>query len=232
MMERRFEAYKAHVVQPFFRDHFAKLDRQIVLVDVLGAMNAGSAAVADLERALAAILNCFRPGTNSWLASILGKRIDRILFAATKADHIHHTSHDRLEAILRLLVQNAIDRAEFAGAIGAVRGAGGHPRDAGGRGERSKAAGWPASPERRLPANAWTGRISMAVPKSRCFPAIFPRPSNAAEDAGLKQFRASGVQFLRFRPPAPQSAGFGGSPVLPHIRLDRAIQFLIGDKLA
>ena len=42
MMERRFEAYKTHVVQPFFRDHFAKLDRQIVLVDVLGAMNGGA----------------------------------------------------------------------------------------------------------------------------------------------------------------------------------------------
>ncbi len=100
MMERRFEAYKAHVVKPFFRDHFARLDRQIVLVDVLSAMNAGAAALADLERALTAVLQCFRPGANSWLSSILGKRIDRILFAATKADHIHHTSHDRLEAIM------------------------------------------------------------------------------------------------------------------------------------
>ena len=28
-MERRFDAYKSRVVKPFFRDHFAKLDRQI-----------------------------------------------------------------------------------------------------------------------------------------------------------------------------------------------------------
>ena len=27
MMERRFEAYKAKVVMPFFREHFARLDR-------------------------------------------------------------------------------------------------------------------------------------------------------------------------------------------------------------
>ena len=41
MMERRYEAYKTHVVRPFFRDHFARLDRQIVLVDVLAALNGG-----------------------------------------------------------------------------------------------------------------------------------------------------------------------------------------------
>ena len=33
MMERRYEAYKTHVMRPFFRDHFSRLDRQIVLVD-------------------------------------------------------------------------------------------------------------------------------------------------------------------------------------------------------
>ena len=36
-MERRFEAYKTRVVRPFFRDHFQRIDRQIVLVDVLAA---------------------------------------------------------------------------------------------------------------------------------------------------------------------------------------------------
>ena len=35
MMARRYEAYKTHVARPFFRDHFARLDRQIVLVDAL-----------------------------------------------------------------------------------------------------------------------------------------------------------------------------------------------------
>ena len=79
MMARRFDAYKTHVVKPFFHDHFARLERQIVLVDALGALNAGPAALADLERALSSILTCFRPGANSWLSPILGKRIDRLL---------------------------------------------------------------------------------------------------------------------------------------------------------
>jgi len=41
----------------------------------------------------------------------------------------------------------------------------------------------------------------------------------------------SDFRFLRFRPPRLEREG-DGEPALPHIRLDRALQFLIGDKLA
>ena len=49
LMQRRFEAYKSKVVTPFFRDHFQRVDRQIVLVDVLSAVDAGPTALAELE---------------------------------------------------------------------------------------------------------------------------------------------------------------------------------------
>ena len=55
-MERRYEAYKTHVVKPFFREHIARLDRQIVLIDAMQALNAGAGAMADLERAVTEIL--------------------------------------------------------------------------------------------------------------------------------------------------------------------------------
>jgi predicted YcjX-like family ATPase len=116
MMERRYEAYKTHVVKPFFRDHFARLDRQIVLVDMLAALNAGPAAIRDLEAALGDVLAAFRPGRASWLRSVLTRRIDRILFAATKADHVHHSDHDNLAKLLRRLTRRAAERASFAGA--------------------------------------------------------------------------------------------------------------------
>ena len=68
MMRRRYEAYKDVVVRPFFRDHFARLDRQIVLVDALAAFNAGPEALHDLEAALAGILDCFRIGRSTILS--------------------------------------------------------------------------------------------------------------------------------------------------------------------
>jgi predicted YcjX-like family ATPase len=230
MMARRFEAYKSHVVQPFFRDHFARIDRQIVLVDVLGTMNRGEAALAELEQALHAILTCFRPGANSWLSSILGKRVDRILFAATKADHIHHTSHDRLEAILQELVRRAMDRALFAGAnvqsvaMAAVRAT----REVEAR-ENGKAlaciAGIPIAGE-ALNGQRFDGSEEVAL-----FPGELPDLSRLKEEGMLPALAGADLRFMRFRPPPLQKAGFGAVNVLPHIRLDRAMQFLFGDKL-
>ncbi len=140
MLSRRFESYKTHMVRPFFRDHFARLDRQIVLMDALSAINSGAEAVDDLQRTLEAVLDCFKPGAHTWLSRILSRRIDRLLFAATKADHLHHTSHDRLEAILRLLADKAIARAEFAGAEVKVMALAALQGDAGGGGQIGLAA--------------------------------------------------------------------------------------------
>ena len=46
---------------------------------------------------------CFRTGRRTFWGTLFRPQIDRILLAATKADHLHHTSHDRLEAILKML---------------------------------------------------------------------------------------------------------------------------------
>ena len=233
MMQRRYEAYKAHVVRPFFRDHFARLDRQIVLVDALSALNAGPAAVRDLETALADILAAFRAGRSSLVSTLLRPRIDRILFAATKADHLHHTSHDRLEAILRQLTARAIARAEDVGAridvvaLAAVRATrevqvreGGQVIDA--------IVGTPLAGERIGP-DVFDGSTEAGV-----FPGELPAEPRAAfrgetvPGAGLE----SDYRFVRFRPPLVRAGGDGLAPPLPHIRLDRALQFLIGDRLA
>ena len=232
MLARRFESYKAHVVQPFFRDHFARLDRQIVLVDALTAINGGAEALRELERTLAAVLAAFRPGSNTWLSWILPRRIDRLVFAATKADHLHHTSHDRLEAVLRWLADKAIARAGFAGAevkvmalaaVRATREAEARTPGAFGRQRLPCIMGVPL-PGERLGGKVFDGRAEAAV-----FPGDLPEePASLLDGAG-----AEAAHFPRFRPPrlAPDT-GSGEAAVLPHIRLDRALDFLLGDRLA
>ncbi len=231
-MERRYEAYKAHVVKPFFRDHFARLDRQIVLVDALAALNSGPAAVRDLENALADVLTAFRTGRSNLLAQIFRPKIDRILFAATKADHLHHTSHDRLEGILRLVTGRAIARAEGVGAridviaMAAVRAT----REAMVRheGEQLMAiVGTPVAGE-RIGGEAFDGEAEGAI-----FPGELPgnpREAFEGEALGLDDEEAD-FRFLKFRPPQAKIAKDGQALPLPHIRLDRAIEFLIGDRL-
>ena len=239
MMERRYDAYRQVVVKPFFREHFARLDRQIVLVDALAALNAGPAALRDLEAALAAILDCFRAGSRSWLSTIFRPRIDRILFAATKADHLHHANHDRLERILARMTERAISRAEFAGAtidvvaLAAVR-ATREAMVARGRERLPSIIGIPIAGERvgeKSSQDAFDGESEAVM-----FPGDLPDDPAAlfAEDAaafkGLTTAAAgeADYRFLRFRPPRAD----GNPPHLPHIRLDRALQFLLGDFLA
>ncbi len=228
MMERRYEAYKTHVVRPFFRDHFCRLDRQIVLVDTLTALNSGPAALRDLEQALAEVLNAFRAGRASRFATLFRPRIDRILFAATKADHLHHSSHDRLEAILRLLTAKAISRAENLGAkidviaLAAMRAT----REAEIRHEGQALDAIIGVPEagERLGGQTFDGVAEAAV-----FPGQLPEdPASVFEGEAIAlPEHLNDWRFLRFRPPLTAR----GAPA-PHIRLDRALQFLIGDRLA
>ncbi|HVW93910.1 MAG TPA: YcjX family protein [Devosia sp.] len=226
MLERRYEAYKDVVVKPFFRDHFARLDRQIVLVDTLRALNAGPAAVRDLEAALTEILAAFRQGETNPLSRFFVRRIDRILFAATKADHVHSSSHDRLEAILNRLVANAARRARFAGAetrslaLAAIRATREGTIEE--KGERLNVIiGTPESGE-RLGGTVYDGSQEIAL-----FPGDLPEdPESVLEDAHPVK-----LNFLRFEPPQKLERNVEGGYVLPHIRFDRALDFLIGDWL-
>lgn len=234
MMERRYEAYKTHVVKPFFREHIARLDRQIVLIDAMQALNAGPAAMADLERAVTEILACFRPGRGNFLTDWFARRIDRILIAATKADHLHHESHDRLQAIVRRLADRAIAKASFTGAavdvvaMAAVRATReGTVKQAGEI--LPVIIGTPLEGE-RIGDETFDGSTETAI-----FPGDLPKSVDAVFDersASEKESIEPAIRFVRFRPPKLERTAEGITLSLPHIRLDRALQFLIGDRLA
>ncbi len=235
LMERRYEAYKSVVVKPFFRNHFARLDRQIVLVDTLQALSRGPEAVADLERALSEVLACFRPGRNTWLSSLVRRRIDRVLIAATKADHLHHESHDRLEKLTRRLVDDAAKTIGSSGAgievmaLASVRAT----REAtveSGESLLPVIVGTPMEGE-KIGSETFDGKRKTA---------IFPGDLPANPDAFFRLLRRGGkapdhlvdINAVRFRPPEIDIEGQEGPLSIPHIRLDRALQFLLGDRLA
>lgn len=220
-MERRFEAYKSKVVTPFFRDHFSKLDRQVVLVDVLGAIHSGPQAVEDLRGAMSETMAAFRPGANAFLSKLfLGKRVEKILFAATKSDHLHHKQHPQLTAIMEALVRDARDRARFAGARTAAL----------------SLAALRATTEETHAHNGHDldcvrGILEESGKQAAFHPGALPEdPSHLLGPAlsGAQQWLEQDYQVMRFAP-APLTLKPGEGP--PHIRLDRAAEFLLGDRL-
>jgi hypothetical protein len=219
-MARRFDAYRSRVVVPFFRDHFARVERQVVLVDVLGAIAAGPAVFQDLRRTMAAVLRAFRPGVNGLLAQLLGlRRVERILFAATKADHLHHTEHGRLAALAEAMLREARERAAFSGALTAamavasLRATVEEEREAGG--ERLGMVRGRLADGRQVAL--WPG----GLPED-------PGALLAPAQAGAADWPGGAWGLMRF---APAAATLRPGEGPPHIRLDRAAEFLIGDRL-
>ncbi len=227
---RRYEAYKSKVVRPFFREHVAKLDRQIVLIDALQAINAGPEAVADLERALSEILTCFRPGLPGLLSQLFLRRIDRILIAATKADHLHHDAHPALTNIVRGIADNAAKRASLNNAVVDVMAL---------SAARSTREGTHNYGGENLPVIVGTPvkgeKIGKDIFEGKTETAIFPGDLPENLDS-LFQDRKVGddplLRFVRFRPPILERVGPEMNLSIPHIRLDKALEFLIGDRLA
>ena len=220
-MARRYEAYKAQVVKPFFRDHFARIDRQVVLVDALGAIHKGPAAVEDMRQAMAETLGAFRPGGNAFLSRLLrGKRVERILFAATKADHLHHSQHPRLTGIMQALTREARARADFAGAQTAAM----------------SIAALRATVEETIthdgkPLDCVRGTLLETGRQAAFYPGELPEDPNrllGPAREGAAGWLDADYKVMNFAP-APLRLRPGEGP--PHIRLDRAAQFLIGDRL-
>jgi predicted YcjX-like family ATPase len=220
-MERRFEAYRSKVVQPFFREHFARLDRQVVLLDVLGAIRRGPRAVEEMRAAVADILTAFKPGALGWLRALMGtKRVDRVLFAATKADHLHHSQHARLTNILDAMVEDARRRADFAGArtqalaLAALRATVEETREH--RGET-------------LPVVR--GRLLETGRDAALYPGELPPDASHVLTPALQGAEAwlDGEYDIMEFAPAPLTLRPGDGP--PFIRLDRAAEFLLADRL-
>ena len=219
-MARRFEAYKSQVVRPFFRDHFSRIDRQVVLVDALGAIHSGPRAVEDLRGAMAGILKAFRPGRNSFLTALMGRRVEKILFCATKADHLHHTQHPRLTAIMEALLRDARGRADYAGAkteamaIAALRATVEETREHNGK-----------------DLNLVRGTLLDTGKEAAFHPGELPEDPNhllSPARAGQTEWLDADYEVMRFAP-ARLTMKRGEGP--PFIRLDRAAEFLLGDKL-
>ncbi len=106
----KYRDYQDNVIRAFYRRHLAGIDRQIVLVDVLTALNDGAEVFDDMSVALAAILQNFDHGKAGPMRWLTGHKIDRVLFAATKADHVVRGDRLHLENLTRRML-NVLDES-------------------------------------------------------------------------------------------------------------------------
>jgi predicted YcjX-like family ATPase len=212
LMAGRYERYRDTVVRSFYRDHFSRFDRQIVLVDVLGPLNRGRACFDDVEAALATVLRSFRYGSSSLLARLFRPRIGVLLFAASKADHVAHNQHHNLRLLLEQMVGEAAGNARFEGikpafvALAALRSTDVVRTDHHGQ-----------------QLSCVRGVLKGENRETVLFPGEIPPDLPTGDDWADDRFR--------FRDFAPRRLVLQGADKPQHIRLDQALEVLLGDRL-
>lgn len=211
-LENAYRDYRDNWVKPFYRQHFSQFDRQIVLVDCLKALNQGKDCFDDMQLALTTVLQSFHYGQATFLRRLFKPRIDKVLFAATKADHVTPNQHHNLDQFLQLMIDSAQRELSFDGietlclALSSIRST---------KLAQAKVDGQQLS--------CLQGYDKASGKEIALFPGEVPTELPTADDWNSDRF-----QFVDFAPKRLPQQSLTSEH---HIRLDQALAFLIGDDL-
>ncbi len=207
-----FDTYVQRWVRPFKTHVVDAVDRQIVLVDVLESLNRGPAHFDDTRAALALVLEAFNHGRSTYWQRLLSPKVEKLVFCATKADHVANTQHANLKLLLQDMVEDAARRVQLEGiptdtlAVSAVRST-----DT----VRTQYEGQLLSCVRGVPVDAGREKI--------LFPGEVPPTMPRGADWNQQHF-----DFRRFEPRRLDGRQGNGPG---HIRLDQVLEAVIGDRL-
>ena len=206
--ERRYQRYIKDLVEPFYKTFFRRINRQLILVDVVSALNAGPEYLDDMRQALSNITDSFAYGNQNRLLQLFRPKIDKVIFAATKIDQVVSEDHDAVRKLLSLIVGQAYKNAQHEGvkpsceATAAVRSS----KEIDYQGEKGV-----------------TGTDFQGSPIGYTHPTIPARIPDGDE----------WTPFLDWKIPAlkpPKGLSYQNSDPIPHIRIDTVLNALIGDK--
>lgn len=121
LMRRRYDAYVTATRDALVSPLFGRIDRLVVLADLLGALHTGPDAFADAQAALAAASSGLR-WQGSWLSSIASlaalrlppRVISRVAYVASKADHVSERQRGNLAALMGALTGQPGQRGDAA----------------------------------------------------------------------------------------------------------------------
>jgi len=211
LLSARFDAYRQDMREGFFEVHFRAFDRQILLVDVLGALHAGRAAFEDTAEAIADLCRGLRgaPGWFGWGRPPIAK----VAVVATKADHVPALRREALRHLLAAVAGPGLGERgggavslHVAASILATRD---DKARLGGR-DVEVVLGVPAGEDRARPF--FVGDVPAGWPPEGFWSGAY-------------------FELPAFRPPRIDAVGAPMRAGIPHIGLDEILVALLGDLL-
>jgi len=221
MLRSRYLEYKEQVVRKFYREHFLRFDRQIVLADCLTPLNNGKESFADLELAMSMVLESYNYGKSGLFSRLFSPKIDKLLFGATKADHVTPEQHAPLVGLLNQLIHQNKHHLNYEAvemktlAIASVKAT---------NSGMSKHQGEdiPVIQGQRLTSSTQDKSNDVFGEKITVFPGAVPNQLPKDE-----YWRSKPFNFITFAP----LNGLSKHQCLPHVRMDQVLQFLLADKM-
>ena len=221
MLRARYLEYKEQVVRKFYQQHFLRFDRQIVLADCLTPLNKGKESFADLELAMSMILQSYSYGKSGLFSRLFSPKIDKLLFCATKADHVTPEQHAPMVALLNQLIHQNKQHLNYEAvqiktlAIASVKSTNSGV-------SKYKGADVPVIQGQRLAQAKGKESAEVFGQKITLFPGAVP--SQLPKD---DYWQSSRFDFIAFAP----LPGLNKQQCLPHVRMDQVLQFLLADKM-
>lgn len=206
----RYQQYQQKVIKPFYNQHFKRFDRQIVLVDCLSALNQGSHSFNDLRKAINWLLGSFHYGKSSIVKRLFSPNIDKLMFAASKSDHITPDQQSNLVMLLESMIHEARQQIQYEGvetestAFSAIR---------------CSQVGVSQLNNEQIQVLKGTNKDGELI---TMYPGDVPK---TCPEAGF--WDTQGFSFPEFMPLVQSTSQRGFS----HIRLDHLLEFILGDKL-
>ncbi|OOF70241.1 YcjX family protein [Rodentibacter caecimuris] len=210
LLNRRYEYYRHKIVKRFYQDYFSTFDRQVILADCLTPLNHHYQAFSEMQVGLNQLFANFHYGNRHFFNRLFSPRIDKLMFIATKADHITTEQIPNLVSLMRQLVREGGRHLAFDGinteysAIAAIRAT--KQVIVNKNGKAIKAIQGIRSADKKL--------ITL-------YPGTVPSKLPPPEFWQNQQF-----EFDQFE---PQKLLVGEN--IPHLRMDVVLQFLLADKL-
>ena len=209
VLNKRYDYYRNKVVKGFYENYFSTFDRQVILADCLTPLNHSQQAFIDMQTGLNQLFKNFHYGKRYLLNRLFSPNIDKLMFVATKADHITTDQIQNLISLMRQLVQEGGRHVEFEGidteytAIAAIR-----------------ATKQVLVNQNGKQIRAIQGVRSLDKQLITLYPGSVPSKLPSAEFWSKQSF-----DFDSFEPQVLQQ---GES--IPHLRMDAVLQFLLADR--
>ncbi len=106
VFKKRYKTYLKEIVRDIQLEHFKGFDRQIVLVDIVEALQNGSRCYTDMKEGIRSMLSLYDHKDKNFISQWFSSSINKVTFVATKTDLVASSQHNNYLSLLKEMIED------------------------------------------------------------------------------------------------------------------------------